>query len=397
MAKKHLLLIIILSLLSATGCWDLREINTSAIPITMGIELSPTQKITFSTLFEQPVKPAEATNSQIKTIVVTASDDSVAMAARRQMLSLSRVSDWEHVQTIVLGDNLVRNDLLRAMDFINRNRNIRPDIPLFVMSGSSPEELLAEMSKLGDGLKQLIVVNELQLGIYVPATTGEFIYKLMTPGIEATVPQLIIKEVPGNAETGGGGDKNTPAADTMKKVIALQGTAVFKGSKMTGYLDETESRGYRWLNSEIKTGGFLLVKSPLNPQDYVVLEVVRFSSKTRPRLCGNNLKMQLDINAQVDFYEATGPGELLTPAMIKKVEAAANVEIARQIRRCIHKSQNLNSDILGWGLILHEYQPDKWKQLQPVWNELYPFIEADVSVKTVINQTYLSHKSLKFR
>ncbi len=396
MAKKYLFLVIIVFLIFSSGCWDLREINASAIPITVGMDLSGDNRINFSTLFAQPASPGQGGGNQMKTVLSSSSGESVTLAARRMMLSLSRIPDWTHVQTIVLGENLCRNDLPLTIDFMNRNRNIRPDTNLIISSGTNPKELLFLITSLGDGFKQLLLVNEFQIGTYVPTTMEEFTYKLMTPGIEPVVPQIIIAENPVTNKTGGRRDKNAPATDNNKKLL-LQGTAVFKGDKMIGALDEIESRGYRWLNSPSKTGGFMLVKSPLNAQEYVALEVIRFNHKTSPRLSEDRIKMQLDISTQLAFYEEAGRGELLTPGMIKKLEQAANLEIARQIQSCIHKSQRLNSDILGWGLTLQEYQPDEWKRVGSDWNERYPFIEADVSVKTSITQTYLSNKSFKFQ
>lgn len=398
MPKKNLLLIIIISILLLTsGCWDLVEINSSAIPVTFGLDIDRDKKIKFSALFVLPVNPGETGSSQMKTALASSSDYGVAMAARRLMLSLSRIPDWSHIQTAVLGENLVRDDLSQIIDFMTRNRNIRPDITLFISIDSSSEEILAQMSSLGDGLKQLISVNEFQLGTYVPVTMGEFNYKLMTPGIEAAVPQIIKTEMPGSNKTDTSRDNKAPATDNKKEIISLYGTAVFKGSKMVGSLDQTESRGYRWLNPGIKKGGFLVVNFPLNPQQYVALEVIRFSSKTRPQLSKDGLKMRLEINAQLAYYEGTGLEELLTPAMIKKLEAEANHEIAQQIKCCIKKSQHLNSDILGWGLKLQEYQPNEWKRLMSDWDDIYPVIDADIRVKTTITHTYLSNKSFKYQ
>lgn len=396
MAPKKMLLIIFLLSILITGCWDLQEINSSAIPITFGIDLGRDKKINISVLFVQPVNPTEAGNSQKKTVMATSSDYSVALAARRLMLSQSLLPDWAHVQTAVLGENLARNGLPQAIDFMTRNRNLRPDINIFISAKTPPDEIMARMSNLGDGLKKLISINEFQTGSYVPTTMGEFTYKLMTPGIEATVPQIIKTEMPASnpAVTG----RNRNASETNNnEVISLYGTAVFKGSQMIGSLDQTESWGYRWLNPFIKTGGFLVINFPVQPQQYAALEVIRFSTKTRPRLSGDSLKMRIEINAQLNFYEQTGSNELLTPAMLKKLEAEANHEITQQIKCCIKKSQQLNSDILGWGLKLQAYEPDEWKRLKSDWDDFYPLIEADIRVKTVINHTYLSNDTIQYQ
>src|SRR5665647_3248771 len=127
MVKKYLLLAIILLLLFSTGCWDQREMNDSAVPTTIGIDLGENKKIIFSSLFAEPTQPGESGSQQMKTILTTGSDYSVALAARRVMLSLSRVPFFTHVQSLVLGETLARNDLPLVIDFMIRNRNINPD------------------------------------------------------------------------------------------------------------------------------------------------------------------------------------------------------------------------------------------------------------------------------
>src|SRR5665647_3941377 len=94
MVKKYLLLAIILSLFFSTGCWDMKDVNDGAIPSTIGIELSADKKIIFSSLFAEPTQPGESGSTQMKTILTTSSDYSVALAARRVMLSLSRVPEF---------------------------------------------------------------------------------------------------------------------------------------------------------------------------------------------------------------------------------------------------------------------------------------------------------------
>ena len=397
MVKKVLLLTIVLFLIFNAGCWDLREINDSAVPTSLGIDLGDNAKINFTTVLAEPTPPGQSGSGQMKTIIPTSSDYSVALAARRVFLSLSRVPDWAHVQNMVLGQNIASNGLPLVMDFMTRNRNFSQDTTLFIAIESPPEKLLAQVSTTGSGLKQLILGNEFQLGAYTPTTSGDFTYALMTPGIEPAVPQIMLEEIPASNSGEANGDKNMKKADNKTKRLVLSGTAVFKGHKMTGSLNETESLGYRWLNSHTKTGGFLVLKLPDKPEDYTALEVIRFKSKTSPQLNNDNVKIRIAIDAQLAFYEAVDGGEFLTPKMEKELEKMANQEITRQISSCIHKSQHLNSDIFGWGLMLQETQPDAWKRLKPEWNDVYPFIEFDIKVKTTISHTYLSKKSIQIR
>lgn len=391
--KILLLFNMVLCLFLLSGCWDLREINASAIPVNAGIELGKDNIITFSTLFARTDSSSESGRMQIGNIVTMASDYSVSLAARRQMLSLSKVPEWSHIHGIILGENAARNGLPMITDFIMRNRNITPGTDLFIAAGSSPQDLLAHVYIADNDINKLVQVNELLMGGYVPITMGDFVYKLMTPGIEPAVPQLSLAEVPHMDEYGALEVKHPEKPDNSLKKIILNGTAVFKGDKMVGTLNKDESKGYRWLNPSVKTGGFLTIASPSYPGEYINLEIESFRCKTIPRISNNQINMHLDIEVHINFYETTRP----EPVVVREIERAANIEIARQIRSCINKSQSLNSDISGWGRILESKHPEQWHNLKSNWDNIYPFIKADIKVNTAINHSYLSKKAVKLR
>lgn len=389
--------ILFLCLICSAGCWDLREINDSTVPITLGIDISKDKKIILSALLAEPKPPGQSGGGPMGTIVTTSSDYSVSLAARKAMLSLSRVPDWTHVQNVLAGENIVRTELPMIIDFMARNRNISPNTNMLIAMQKPPEDFLANVSSTGSGLKQLVLVNEFLLGAYVPITMGDFTFALMTPGIEPAVPQVILEETPSIKNDSASGDKDEEKKDTRNKRIVLQGTAVFKGERMVGSLNEDESRGYRWLKSAGKTGGFLQVTSPGRTDDQIALEIMHFSRKTSALERSRSVKMHIDIDVELAFYEESCRCDLLTPAMLTKLEAAASAEISRQIKCCIIRSQQLNSDILGWGLILQQHHPDAWKSLGPEWNNEYPFIDYEVKVKTNVIHTYLSNKSFQIQ
>lgn len=402
MSKKILKLVCVLSLFMLSGCWDLREINASSIPTGVGIELQDDQKIRFSAQLIQPLPPSDSGTGEMETVVISASDYGVAAAARRLSLSLSKVPEWAHLKTFILGEKLSRSDLSLAIDFMTRNRNIRPDMNLVVASHTSPQELLSskllQVYDLGSGLNDLLTLNENQLGIYVPITMGEFTYKLTTPGIEPAVPQITLTSMGNASKTPEKpGDNNGSNTDNKKNEILLNGMAVFKGRKMAGSFNENESRGYRWLNSTSKTGGLFNIASPLNNQEYIALDIIRFSSKAIPQLNGNRLKMLIEIHAELGFYEQNSAADLLSLEMKEPLEAAASREIKRQVAACINKSQHLESDVLGWGRILQEQEPDKWKEVAADWSEQFPLIDSDIRVKCNLKRNLLSIKSFKFQ
>ncbi|MEN6324687.1 MAG: Ger(x)C family spore germination protein [Syntrophomonas sp.] len=401
MVKKVVMIVCILSLFTVSGCWDLREVNANSISTGVGVESQGDDKITFSAQLVRPLPPGETSSGQMESVVATTNDYGVALAARRLSLSLAQVPEWSHVRTLILGEKLVDRDVTLVVDFMTRNRHLRPDTNLMIASQVSPEELLSSklpnVTDLGSGLQDLLRLNEKELGIYVPTTMGEFTYKLMTPGIEPVVPQITLEKAKGNETPEKAGDKNSGNTNNKKSRIILNGTAVFKGKKMVGTLNENESRGYRWLNATSKAGGLFNTASPLNPNNYITLEIIQFSSKTRADFSQNRLKMIVEINADLGFYQQDSDNALLTLERKSQLQEAANLEIKRQIAACIKKSQELNSDVLGWGRIIQEYEPDQWKELAAVWPEQFPLIESEIKVESNIKRSMLANESFRFQ
>lgn len=395
--QKLLLLMLFICLICSAGCWDRREINDSTVPLALGIDISKDKNVILSVLLAEPKPPGQSSGDPTGTIVAAGSDYSVSLAARRVLLSLSRVPDWTHVRSLLVSENAARSSLPQIADFMARNRNISPNTTMLIAMQEPPEDFLTNVGSTGRGLKQLVRVNEFLLGAYVPISMGDFTFALMTPGIEPAVPQVIMKELPSIKNDPANGDKDEKKKDTKNKRIVLQGTAVFKGKKMVGSLNENESSGYRWLKSAGKTGGFLQVTSPGSTDDQISLEILHFSQKASALVSGRTVSMHIDINVQMAFYEESCSCDLLTPAMLTKLEAVASAEISRQIKDCIMRSQQLNSDILGWGLNLQQHHPDVWKSLGPEWNNIYPFIDYDVKVKTNVVHTYLTNRSFKIQ
>lgn len=392
MAKRLLIVALLIVLLPVSGCWDLREINASVVASGVGIDLAEGNKIAFTAQLLHITAPSDTGASQSHLTSISAVDYGVAMAARRTMLSLSLVPEWAHVKTVLLGERLARKDLSLCIDFMTRNRNMRPDTNLMICTGNTPEEILQSQlpgnNNPGLGLAEMLPGSQVLLGYYVPIKLEEFTYRLSTPGIEPAVPQ--IKLISEKNDISG-------ASSYQKSKPVLYGMAVFKGRKMVGSLNEYESRGYRWLASTTRRGGFMTIKSPANSNETIGLEILDFSGKVKPQINGDNITINIKVKADLGFYEQDGTGDLLNPSMTKMLEQAADKEINRQITACINRSQSLESDILGWGDVIRINKPEVWKRLYPRWADVYPVVSSDVQVKTEITRSYLNSKSFKFQ
>ncbi len=382
---KHLLLILLAgSLCFLSGCWNLTEVNDTSVCSAIGVDLSEDNLIDAAFQMVQSQGSNESgSGSQLQVLNVYGSGPTPSYAARQSFLTFSRLPLWADSRAYILGEDLVRFDLSLVTDHLGRNRNVRKTSLVAVAHNCTAKDILNVPESFSGSsvmnLDRLLDLQEELYGAYVPVTISGFVTDLLTPGIEPVLPQLIIVK------------------NDQQPEIRLDGMVVFKANKMVGSLTEKESRGYRWLKSSIRKGGLLNIPSPLNDKETVTLSVIRFSSKSRPEIEDGKIKMKIEVDARLGFYEINGQGEFLTPETAPLIEARANQEIKNQSAIGIKKSQKLKSDVWGWGRMLQKYQPQAWESLASDWDTAFPAIKSDITVKTTLQRSYLTSKSFSYK
>ena len=383
-----LLLLLLFSLFFIAGCWNRIEVNNTLEAVGMVFDLENSEP-SFSVQLASPTSPDQSGSSKpTKPVNVSQTGDTFTEAARRTMLSLPRLPLWSHAGVLIIGKDLANQDMSRAVDFLARNRNVRKTSLLFVSKEVTGKECLEAEIPMEtysmNGLKKLIRIQEQQVGIYMPVNLDKFLEDLATPGIQPAVPQITIHEIEG------------------KKVLRLDGTAVFKDRKVVGSLGEAESKGYRFLSPKMITGGLIIVESPLenspNSKNLISIELTRSMATVKPIIEGNQFKkMKIQLEAEGNFYEQTFEGEVLKREQLNKINELVNEKIKEDISASIKKAQSLDSDIFGWGRAIYRSNPTIWEQLEKDWPAIFPGVEADITVNFEIRRAYLLDKSFEFK
>jgi spore germination protein KC len=357
--------ILVLLILLASGCGTMNNVERTAVGAGLGVELDNEDQVVFYAQFNRPVNVQETGANEAQSEVFVGRGKTPSQAARNITLVMPHLPLWSHADIFVLGERLARTDLYYMADFLSRNRNVRKNSFMVVASKVSPYDIFTGECPFAlctsRGIINILQAQEKQFGIYVLVTASEFITKLLSYGIDPVAPQVTIVKKDG------------------KSIITIDGMAVFRQNRMVGSLNELECRGYRWLNPTSKKGGLIVLNAPWPDVDYISLEVSEFDSRTRPRMAGGKLIMDVQVDVIVGLVDIGGMVNILENERI--IEDLAAQEIERQIRACINKAQQLNSDILGWGQKIHRYEPGVWETLEPLWYDVYPDIEAQVAVQ----------------
>ncbi|MDD3364890.1 MAG: Ger(x)C family spore germination C-terminal domain-containing protein, partial [Syntrophomonas sp.] len=207
---------------------------------------------------------------------------------------------------------------------------------------------------------------------YPAVSVLEFQNRLMSQTTAPIAPTVGVFE-----ETGPGGKKISK--------IRITGTAVFKGDRMIGKLNERESSGLLWAINKIKIGFVMIPEASL--------EIVQAKSKIVPELQGDQIKITIEIDEESNLLEYKGHQDM-TSDIIQELELGQAKEIESQVMAAVEKSFALDADVFGFGDAVHRKYKKEWQDLKPRWDDVYPDIEVVVKVKTHLNEIGDINKAL---
>ncbi|KUG04598.1 spore germination protein gerkc [hydrocarbon metagenome] len=376
------LTIIIIVLLLGAGC-QVQELTDSVIVAGIGMDLEDEQ-IRVSLQLADPTasgQGAAATGPAFR--VVSETGRSFTESVRKIMLSFPRHPILSQANIMILGEELVRNDLAWIADVSLRNPDIRKNAVVVVARNATPEDILNTEVLLeplsAAAIPKLLEIQESQVGIYQPVTYAQFLEKLSRSGVEPSVPQVSLY----NTING--------------KAIRLDGTAVFKGRKMVGHLNAEESRGLRLISPGRTQGGLINIPAPSGGQGKVGIEMTRSQTIVEPVDIDGRIIIRIKFIGEGNYYEQTSADDILRLDNIANLEALTEHRIKIDIEACVKQAQTLESDIFGWGTMVYARDPDLWARVGDNWDQIFPGLKTDLSVDFSIRRTYLTRKSLVYK
>lgn len=382
--QAKIILLILLSIISIfiAGCWDSRELNTLSIVAGLGFDVDPATEmvtLTYQSIVPSKVKSSSSSGGSeggggeqksdggLQTIQLDHDiGSSPYEVLNRYTQHGSRIPFYQHAQVAVFGKDAAEQGIYPFLDTIARNPAGRPN-NLLVISDKKASDILA----IQDGMENIQAVgmaNIIKLSAsfskYPAVTYLDFTCRLMS---KTTAP---IAPIMGTFEEMG------PEGKKQEK-ISINATAVFKGDKMIGKLNERESSGLLWVIDQIEKGFIIIPEASL--------EIVEGKTKIIPELTGGKIKVTVEIAEEGNLIQYNN-AKNITPDLISQMEKAQAQEIESQVKAAVKKSMSLNADVFGFGDAVHRKYKKEWKELEPRWDDIYPTIKVSVKVKTHLNE-----------
>ncbi len=218
--KKIFLLFILTFLLS--GCYDYNELNDLAIISGIGIDYTNDKyEVTFEIMSTK--KEGDSSSASTSSYTVSSKGKTVFEAFSNNGNIMDKVPYYDHVEVVVIDEEVAKNHLEEVAEFLIRNSKFRNEVYLTISSNTKAKDLLSASFKEKPDASSFIVgllehsSNSSSAGYYDIFT--ETLNNILTKGKDARLPVFTLKD----------------------KKISLIGIGLFKDFKLQTILDNKSS------------------------------------------------------------------------------------------------------------------------------------------------------------
>lgn len=383
-------LLLIIASLCIGGCWDRKELEERHFVLAVAVDSAdPGQAGGAVENFLQPhgskryrlslqimdLVPRESSmgspqgpQTETTSYVISSTGESLFEIFRDMLGQVSRGLWLEHIQAIVISEEVVRQvGLEPIMDFFRREKQIRWLTKLMITSGQA-RSLLEYHPPSGEA-SGVFMNNSLRLYRKNPhvagwhTDVGDFAKSVDNKS------RVLISRV-----------------ELVDNVIKLGGMALFTGGKFIGYVDEYATQGGKFL-SGIEKSAIITVECPDHLNKIIAFEVLRHDTKLKPYVDKDKIYFTLDIGMTGNLGEmqCRQLHNTMDTREIHKLEELLATEVKRNALYAFHTFQRLQVDADGFSGKLKAYEPLVWEKVKDHWDEeTFPTISLDVSVQVVI-------------
>lgn len=378
--KKGLLLLTCLAILS--GCWDRTELKELGIAVGVAVDKdADTGNYIFSSLMLRPAAFSAQSNSTTRPFEkVVTNGKTIFEAIRKVNLIFDRKGFYAHNKIILISEELAKEGLFPILDAFQRGKEFREYVYICIVKNAAASEILASNTNAATilpaiHLRNLVNHTDIQFNA-AKIDLLNFYKQTLASGITPVVGVLEFEK-----------DRFS------KKHVKISGGGVFNKDKLVGYLNEKETRGYRWGKGEVKTAA-ISVPSPVDEERFDTVEVKNVKSKIKPTIKGDEISFTISVNGEGIIAEqqsiATFESQTERLDYLKKIEGKMKKIIEKEIKMAMEKAQKkLKSDILGFGNALNQEDPKTWNKVKKDWKERFTEVPYTVRVNFSVKTTGL--------
>lgn len=381
---------------SVSGCWNGREIETLGFVMAVGIDKAQEEgKIQLTMLVAKPfaIGGGEKGTPQESPIwILSSTGETVFDAIRNGNSQSPRRLFFAHNRWLLFGEDFAREGILSALDLWSRDGEARRTVQVAVAKGAAASEMLQTQFELerqpSEGGRGVLDNASITLSTVVTIRLNEFVQLLETVGSNAVASRVEIVPRPQEADIRG-----EVLREKVGSSARFTGAAAFKGDRLVGWLDKSETRGLNWVRSKVKSG-LIVIENPLTRGSSIGVEIIRGRCQSQVEPTDGRFIARIRIEVEGNLGDTTGLIEPERADLWVSMESRMAEAIREEIRAAVVKAQELQTDYLGFGASLYRSNPKLWEKVKDGWQELlFPDMDIEVDVRAKLRRTGLVTRS----
>lgn len=360
--------IVAVCLLLSTGCME-EELGEKVLVNMVGIDRNDAGKIKV-TLGLISTRKIQLQKDEV--VMIYSSEGETIFDAIRHLVQKTGFRPiWPYIRVLIVGPSISEKDVTPVLDFFTRNNEIQPN-PYVVFTHLPASEIVNLKTDL-EILPALIVEQQIDKQNLLSTTPQVKLYnfaEMMFSSDKVGFATIIKKEKEEN-----------------KFVPMVEGTAVVKGGKWIGDLNERQTRGVLWARSEVK-GGIVVIpfEVPGKAEAKIALEILKGEAKIKPKLTNGQLSATIEIDSTLAIGEIFGYSPMSLTSL-KEIKLGAAKEIREEVEASMKILQKKwNVDIYGIDNAVHKKYPEYWRKNKDNWDSIYSDLPIEVIVTADVNK-----------
>jgi spore germination protein KC len=203
------------------------------------------------------------------------------------------------------------------------------------------------------------------------------------------------------AQSGGtqGGDFNQAlgAQEALHpdwKAMAVDGSAVFLGDRLVGWLNENESMGAMFITRQASGGEIPFAFRSSEPNATYIFRSVHASVK--PVVGNGSITYEISLKGSGELAEDKNAAiDVMSESDIRAAEQLIDAEVAGRCQDAVATCQSLKSDVFGFGDLLHKSDPAFWRQINDRWRDYFPNVKVQVHADFTIEHAGAIGEAIK--
>lgn len=349
--KAFKLIILVISLLCLSGCYDNIELNNLAIISGIGIDYHDNNYyLTYEILND--IKTSE--NTTMKSYTIMGSGKNLPDAFTDANYKVGKKPYFAHLKIVLYSDTIIKNHLDKISDFLIRDTAIRDEFIPIAVKDVSPDEILKHNSDnipvVSDFIMNLINNEKYNNNLAVTDVYQIFLAKLISNNKDAIISSLTFND---------------------QEEITLSNFAIFNGYKKVNELSINDSRLYNLLSQNTFSASFN------KKYDNKNFAITITGSKTDIDVSNDEININLNLKGRV--IENNPNLDLKEEKTYKKINEDFEKVIKNDVENFIKVLQENNSDILGFQEI---YYKKYRKENKGLWLKSKINVQVDLKVNT---------------